>query len=307
MRKAFVPEINELTESLGSQWSQTANATITFSILDDWREAYTDVAEARKGEDIVELFGHGAHLFSDRLVDVSNLAEEIGLTSGGWMSAASDAALVDGVWRAIPWAYTALAVNYRESHLREIGVEAPDTYDDLLEVATLLRETGLPMAGFSMSHTAPNDSANLAYSMLWSFGGHEVDETGYRVAIDSAGTRNALRYYNELVAVSDPEAQSFTERGNNEAFLSGDISMTQNASSIYMRALADFPEIAADMNHVKYPSGPNGSHQLLEVNALGILDHCQMSKRRPIGSDLPPGQNSSGPGRPFPIRSSALR
>lgn len=275
MRKAFLPEIDDLTEAQGQEWAAGANASITFSPRDDWREAYTEVAEARKGEDIAELFGNGPHLFSDRLVDVSDLVEEIGMTSGGWISAARDAAEVDGVWRAVPWAYTALAINYRESFLREVGAAAPETYDDLLEIATRLRDNNLPRAGFSMSHGGPNDSANLAYSMLWSFGGHEVDETGTMVAIDSTGTRDALEFYRELVAVSDPGALRFSEAGNNDAFLNGQIAMTQNAYSIYMRALNEFPDVAADMNHIRYPSGPNGSHQLVEVNALGIFEHCQ--------------------------------
>lgn len=275
MRKAFDPEIDELTRSMGQVWSTGANASISFSIREDWREGYTEVAEARKGEDIAELFGNGAHLFSDRLVDVSDLVEEIDASASGWIPAAKDAAQVDGVWRAVPWSYTALALNYRESHLREIGADVPRTYDDLLEVATVLHESDLPPVGFTMSTDGPNDSANLAYSMLWAFGGHEVDSTGKRVTIDSEGTRQALAYYRELVAVSAPEAPTFTEAGNNEAFLHGEISMTQNAYSIYMRALSEFPEIAEDMNHVKYPSGPNGSHQLVEVNSLGIFDHCR--------------------------------
>ena len=275
MRKAFIPEVDQLTRTLAEEWSAGANATISLAIRDDWREAYTEVAEARKGEDIAELFGNGAHLFSDRLIDVSDLVEEIDGSSSGWVSAAADAAMVDGVWRAVPWAYTALALNYRESHLREIGAEAPRTYEDLLEVATRLKDRGLPQVGFTMSTDGPNDSANLAYSMLWAFGGHEVDTTGKRVAIDSDGTRRALAYYRELVAASAPEAPTFTEGGNNEAFLNGEISMTQNAYSIYTRALSEFPEIAADMNHVRYPSGPNGSHQLVEVNSLGIFEHCR--------------------------------
>lgn len=275
LRRAFIPEVNELTRSLSRQWSEESNATIVLSMLDDWREKYAEVAQDRKGEDIAELFGNSPHLYSDRLVDVSELAEEVGAGSGGWISAAVDAARVDGVWRAVPWAYTGHAINFRVGLLDDVGVEMPRTYDDLLEAATRLRDAGLPRAGFTMSHAAPNDSANLAYSMLWSFGGQEVDKTGKRVVLDSSGTREALRFYRELAEVSDRRALTFTEGGNNDAFLDGTISMTQNASSIYWRALNEFPDIAADMDHVRYPSGPNGAHQLLELNSLAVMKHSQ--------------------------------
>lgn len=275
LRASFIDEANELMTAQVADWSRAANVTLDARILNDWREAYMTVAERREGDDLAELFGSSTHLWSDRLVDVSDLAETLGDLYGGWMPAAADGAVVDGVWRAIPWLYTAQAINFREDFLAAAGARAPETYDDLLETATRLRDAGQPLAGFSMNDQAPNDSASFAYSMLWSFGGQEVGADGRRVALDSEATRAALRFFRDLAAVSDRGTSEFDEAANNDAFLNSQISMTQNASSIYWKALQQQPVVAEAMNHVKYPSGPGGFHQLVELNSIAIFNHSR--------------------------------
>lgn len=275
MRNSFIDEVNSHTRELGSRWSEVNDASIEFEFGDDWREEYAATARAREGADLAELFGNGAHLLSDRLVDLSALAEEIGQAQGGWMEAARDVAMVDGVWRGIPWAVTAHALNCRVDLLEQVGVSTVDTYDRLLEAATRLKDERLPLAAFSMSPDAPNDSANLAYSLLWSFGGQEIDADTGKVALDSEATRSALEYFVELVEVSDRRGLSFTETGNNAAFLRGEVAMTQNASSIYWRALQDQSDLIDVITHHRYPAGPAGYHQLLEMNTLAVFDHSR--------------------------------
>ena len=273
MRYSFVEELNAHARQLGIRWSGTSDASIEFGFPEDWREQYAAIARAREGPDMAELFGNGPHLLSDRLIDMSELAEEIGEAQGGWMDAARAVAVVDGVWRGIPWAFTAHALNCRRDLLDEVGVATIPTYDALLETATRLRDARLPLAAFSMSPDAPNDSGSLAYSLLWSFGGQEVDEVTGRVALNSAATREALQFFRELTEVSDPRALSFSEAGNNAAFLRGEIAITQNSSSIAWRAKQDGSELVDHIDHLRYPAGPNGYHKLLEMNTLSVFDH----------------------------------
>ncbi len=283
MRNTFIDELNVHARELGSRWSGIRDAVIEFDFSDDWRELYTATARAREGADLAELFGSGPHLLSDRLMDLSTLAEEIGEAQGGWMNAARDVAMVDGVWRGIPWAFTAQAINSRRDLLEQVNADAVETYDQLLDVATTLRDELLPLAAFSMSPNAPNDSASFAYSLLWSFGGQEVDEVTGRVALDSGATRAALDYFKLLTEVSDRRSLSFTEGGNNAAFLRGEIAMTQNASSIYWRALQEKSELVDLIDHLPYPAGPNGYHQLLEMNTLAVFEH---SRNADVASDF---------------------
>ncbi|MEM8923097.1 MAG: extracellular solute-binding protein [Actinomycetota bacterium] len=275
LRQSFIAQQNTLREGQAKLWAQENGAEIDFTLGGNWRELIAAIVADGTGGDIGELFNNQAFIYENSLVDVSDLVEELGDQYGGWYDLAAESAQVDGVWRAVPWAYTAQAINYREDILTEAGVVAPTTYDELLEVATKLDEQGLPPAGLSMSQTGPNDSANMAYSLLWSFGGAEVEEDGKTVAINSDGTRAALEYFQKLAAVSTPNITAYDEGGNNRAFLAGEISMTQNATSIYLTAETDAPEVFAGMNHFSYPEGPAGRQEFIQMNLLGIFDFAQ--------------------------------
>jgi multiple sugar transport system substrate-binding protein len=184
--------------------------------------------------------------------------------------------VVDGAWKALPRAYTAHAYNYRMDVFSEVGYEEfPKTYDDFLDAATKIFEAGLPPVGLSISQAGPNDSASFVYSLLWSYGAMEVEEDGKTVAINSQATRDALAYAKKLAAVMAPDITAYDEGANNRNFLAGEISCTQNATSIYWTALQQAPEIAEAMNHAKYPSGPNDHQQLVEMNLLSVYNFSE--------------------------------
>lgn len=277
MRNSFIPEMNALQVNQAAFWGEQTGADVELNFSTEWRELVAAAVDSGAGGDIAELFANQAFIFSDALLDVSDIAEELAEEYGGWYDLGREACVVDGVWRALPRAYTAQAINYRTDVFEAAGVEIPTTYDELLNVSTIIFEQGLPPAGFTMNQAGPNDSANFAYSLLWSFGGAEVDEDGTTVAINSDATRAALEYMVELARVSAPDITAFDEGGNNRAFLGGEISMTQNATSIYWTALRDAYEVeegvrlSDSMAHFPYPSGPAGRQEFVQMNPISIL------------------------------------
>ncbi|MEM7276108.1 MAG: extracellular solute-binding protein [Actinomycetota bacterium] len=272
LRQSFIAQQNTLRTGQAKLWAQEREAEADVTIGGNWRELIAAIVADGTGGDVGELFNNQAFIYQNSLADVSDLVEELGDQYGGWYDLAAEAGQVDGVWRAVPWAYTAQAVNYRADVFAEAGVEAPTTYEELLEAASIINDRGLPPAGLTMSQTGPNDSANFAYSMLWSFGGAEVEEDGTTVAINSDGTRAALEYFRQLSAVSTPNTTAYDEGGNNRAFLAGEISMTQNATSIYFTAETDAPEIFQAMDHFSYPAGPAGRQEFIQMNLLSIFE-----------------------------------
>jgi multiple sugar transport system substrate-binding protein len=276
MRRSFIVAMNQLQEQQILQWAEAheVNAEPTFSR--EWRELTAATVETKSGGDIAELFQSTAQIYGESLMDLSDLAEALGEKYGGWYDVGRDVAIVNGVWRAIPRAYTAHAYNYRVDFFTEVGY--PDgckTYDDYLDCATKLVEAGLPPVGNTISQTGPNDAASFCYSLLWSYGGSEVEEDGKTVSINSAETRAALAYVQELGKVAAPDITAYDEGANNRNFLGGEISCTQNATSIYFVAERQAPEVFEAMSHFKYPEGPAGHHQLVEMNLLSIFDFSQ--------------------------------
>src|SRR3954452_3625194 len=62
----------------------------------------TTTAENGSGPDLSTVGFNWAFLFNEKLVDVSDIAAEIGKESGGWYPTAQEAVVVDGKWKAIP-------------------------------------------------------------------------------------------------------------------------------------------------------------------------------------------------------------
>jgi multiple sugar transport system substrate-binding protein len=282
MRNSFIPEMNQVQLSQAGAFEAMTDAVVDLTFSTEWREQVAAAIESGAGGDISELFANQAFIYGDQLLDVSDIAEELDANYGGWYELGREASVVDGVWRAIPRAYTAQAINYREDIFAAAGVETiPTTYAELLEAARKIYEAGLPPMGFTMNQAGPNDSANFAYSLLWSMGGKEVEEDGCTVAINSPETRVALEYMIELGKYMAPDVTAYDEGGNNRAFLGGEISATQNATSIYWTALrqgtttADGVNIAQNMNHFPYPAGPAGRQEFVQMNLLSIPAHTE--------------------------------
>jgi multiple sugar transport system substrate-binding protein len=76
----------------------------------------------------------------------------------------------------------------------------------------------------------------------------------------------------KLAEVSSPNITGFDEGANNRAFLAGEISATQNATSIYYRAT---DEVLEGMNHFRYPEGPAGWVMFTEMNTLSLFQHSK--------------------------------
>jgi multiple sugar transport system substrate-binding protein len=276
MRRSFIPAVNQLQEQQILQWAEAHEVSAEPTFSREWRELTAAAVETKSGGDIAELFQSTAQIYGENLMDVSELAETLGEKYGGWYDVGRDVAVVDGVWRAIPRAYTAHAYNYRVDYFTEVGY--PDgckTYDEYLDCATKLKEAGLPPVGNSISQTGPNDSASFCYSLLWSYGASEVEEDGKTVSINSAETREALKYVEEFAKVAAPDITAYDEGANNRNFLGGEISCTQNATSIYYVAERQAPEVFEAMSHFRYPEGPAGHHQLVEMNLLSIFDFSE--------------------------------
>ena len=272
VRGSFIPSFNQLTADLAARWEQERNATISLDLREDWRDAAAQIAQARSGPDLSLVTGNAPHLHSSRLVDVTDLAERIGEALGGWTSAARDTCVVDGVWRAIPWSTTRHALVVRTDLLLEVGAPFPTTYDDLIEAAVRLDDNGAPPIGLTMSDVAPADSAALAYGMLWAHGGQELTPDG-RVALDSEGTRAALATFAQLSLVNAEGTFEWGHPDNNDAYLAGEIAITQNPSSIYLTALERNLPLAEHTHHIPLPTGPAGAFQLPEIDSLAVFRH----------------------------------
>ena len=166
--------------------------------------------------------------------------------------------IVNGKWKAIPFGNVGQLMNYRIDWFNEAGVkEFPDTWDGLLEAGIKLKKAGHPF-GFELGHGF-GDNHGWLYPLLWSYGAREVDNDGKTVAIDSAETARAVDFCREFYQKTMFEdVLGWTDVSNNKAYLSEQISCTNNAESILYIAKKDFPDIGKVTGQAQNPKGPTG-------------------------------------------------
>lgn len=223
----------------------------------------TAAVETNSGPEISQLSFNWPQLYDQKLVDVTDIAEDLGKRYGGWYDNVKEAVVVNGKWKAIPIGNVGQMMVYRTDWFKEVGYDSfPETWDELLEAGTKLKAKGHPF-GFELGHGF-GDNHGWLYPLLWSFGGREVDKDGKTVVLDSDETARAVdfcRKFFEQTMIQD--VLGWTDVNNNKAFLGEQISCTNNASSILTAAKTDFPNLAPVIGHAPNPKGPTGERYSL--------------------------------------------
>jgi len=238
------------------------------------------VANTGAGPDVVIGFGPDPHIYADKLVELSDIAEYLGVKYGGWYDMAT---LFGRVWKGqswigLPMGGTTGPANYRVSWVKEAGFDGiPNDLGKFLELCRALKKGGHP-CGFALSH-APGDAPNYANWLLWANGARLVDEDG-KVALDSKETRQALDYARAMQDTMISGTMSWNGASNNQSFAAGEIGLTQNGVSIYYAAKTSKDPtqqaVAADMDHASMPFGAAASapEQCLVLNAM-VFKHSR--------------------------------
>jgi len=236
--------------------------TVINESLDDVQPKASVAANTNQGPDIFWGLYSLPHLFPEKCADVSDVADYLGKKYGGWSPTAVTYGTSKGKWIAIPIAYNANVINYRQSMIEKAGFkEIPKDTAGFLELMKGLKAKSVP-GGFALGR-ASGDGNAWVHWCLWAFGGNTVDK-GDKVTINSPETVKSLEYAKALYAEFVPGTAAWNDSFNNKAFLSGEISLSNNGVSIYAAAKAGadkdakMKEIMGDMNHATWPIGPVG-------------------------------------------------
>jgi len=266
----FRENTKRFAEAMGVQ------VRIDFSGWEDLRPQTAVTANTGAGPDVVVGWTDDPHLYADKLIDLTDVAEYLGKKYGGWYPLAEKYGKKFGTnqWIAIPLGASGGPGLYRESWIKEVGFDKfPDKTDGLLDLCRKLKKSGHP-AGFALGH-AVGDANAYCHWLVWSHGGAMTDEQGH-VTINSKATVEALKYGKALYETFIPGTNSWLDPSNNKAMLAGELSVTQNGVSLYYSAKnSTDPKIAAigaDMNHAYMPIGPAGvvTQGALAINAMAF-------------------------------------
>jgi multiple sugar transport system substrate-binding protein len=234
----------------------------------DIQARITSAIQSGTGPDIVCVLNNWAQLYGESLVDVSDLAEEIGKSQGGFYETSRSVANDGKKWIGVPWCIVGLQIAYRKSWFAEIGYtdgKFPETWDQYREAGKKLKAKGRPI-GQTMGHTF-GDAPAFAYPFLWSFGGKEVQSDGKTVVLNSKETVESVKFMTAFWKEGHDEGGlAWDDSNNNRAFLSGTCSATLNGASIYIESLRKPDSYQTDQGkpmkddilHAPLPKGPGG-------------------------------------------------
>lgn len=287
LRAAFIPQGNEILKAVVLDWGKQNNVPVECDIvsMNDLQTIAATAAETGAGPDIIEINQGSAHLYAEKLADVSDVATDLGNRYGGYYPVAEEACKVGGKWKSVPRFFASHAINYRTDVFEKVaGKELPKTWEDLYQLGVAIKAAGLPPIAFPLGH-AVGDGNDFCYSVLWSYGGSDVAADGKTVTIDSAETKAALEYMLKLKKDCMPDdVFSYDDSANNRAFTAGTISCTNNAATIWGNAFNQATKIKigteektlADLtNHFPYPAGPKGTVLYAEFMSSAIMSYSK--------------------------------
>jgi multiple sugar transport system substrate-binding protein len=273
---SFIPAADVEIDRQAAEFEKATGIKMTVEKINqnDMAARITAAIESKSGADVIQMNANQPQLFANGLADHNALLAEVG--GADIYEWARGAVIVDGTARSIPLFNLGNAVVYRKDVFDELGLKTPNTWDEYLEVGRRLKnEANLPV-GQTLGHTF-GDAPTFSYPLLWSFGGQEVDADGRTVVIDSPGTHQALAFMKEFwEAACDPGGFAWDDTSNNRAFLGQTIGTTLNGASIYFIAKntpADYPGLAAKLNHFLNPEGPKGRYHLVQPRSLAIMEY----------------------------------
>ena len=235
-------------------------------------------ANTGAGPDLIMGFNEGPHVYADKLVDVSDVAEYLGQKYGGWQAVAQKYGKRHGTntWLGLPFGGTAGPLVWRKSAVQSVGFQAPPSdLAGFLDMSKKLKAAGKP-AGFALGN-AVGDGNGTANWLLWSHGGSLTDEEG-KVSINSPNTIRALEYLKELYPTFIPGTIAWGDISNNRAYSANECWVTSNGVSLYF-SLKNDPAtraIAEDTEHSELPHGVAGSWPSapLTLNAM-VFKHSR--------------------------------
>jgi len=244
----------------------------------DLQPRITAGIQSGSGADLIMSFNSYTHLYSNSVVDLTDLAEDVGKREGGLFKYARAICSNGKMFMGMPWAVIGGMETYRKSWFEEVGVTSfPETWEAYREAGKKLKAKGRPL-GQTLGHTF-GDAPGFSYPYLWSWGGKEVEADGKTVVINSKETLESVKFMVGFWKdAHDEGGLAWDDTNNNRAFLSQTISSTLNGASIYIESLKKPDQyitekgkpLHTDIQHAPLPKGPAGQFgfHLLQSNML---------------------------------------
>jgi len=156
----------------------------------------------------------------------------------------------------IPITSEAQVLIYRKDILEKLGLKVPETFDELLETAKIIKEKE-NIAGITLR--GGQDLWWPLYGFVRSFGGEYIDLGNFQSKINTSESKAGIDMYIKCLGLTPPGTTSTGWDEINAAILTGKAAMFLDSSVIYSR-LEDpsVSQVAGKMGIAPFVKGPAG-------------------------------------------------
>jgi multiple sugar transport system substrate-binding protein len=250
-----------------------------YAELNGWDIEITDVAGYVGGGDLFQklLAGVQAGNAPDMLIHdpsvrnfvtlgllqpVDELVAEATEAYGDPIPGAVFSSTVDDVWYAVPFFTRAGGYYVRQDVFEENGIDiiaGTEYYETMRETALAISKPDENMWGWGVTVNRSGDGNAVVQNVLFRHGSQLQDESGDIVTFNSPETVEGLKWLaatyteDQWAPMLPPGVLAWTDTSNNEAFLAGQLAITQNAGTMYAKAVLDQVPFAGDIAFIPYP------------------------------------------------------
>src|SRR5215475_7274842 len=145
----FVPATDQLLrKELLPEGEKALGIKINFETVNanDLQPRITSAIQSGAGPDLIMLNNNHPQLYAESLVDLSDLAEELGKAEGGHYPLVRANSHDGRKWLSMPWAIIGAMIAYRKSWFAEVGANSfPETWEAYRQVGKALKAKGRPI------------------------------------------------------------------------------------------------------------------------------------------------------------------
>jgi multiple sugar transport system substrate-binding protein len=244
-----------------------------------WDYEVTDVAGFQGGGDLNQKLvasvqaGNAADLlikdhyvyqlqFLGVLEPTTDLTNEIIGLNGDPTPEFKNNSFFDDQWWSVPFFTRAGGFYVRRDIMTAAAVDLDagfHTLDQRRDAALKVSDPDGQMWGWGITINRSGDGRAFVQNTLFDYGSKIQDETGEIVTFNSPESIAALEWMKETYSgdqwskMLPPGINAWTDTSNNEAFLAGTIAVTQNAGTVYAKAVFDKVPFAGEIAWMPYP------------------------------------------------------
>ncbi len=205
-----------------------------------------------------------------------------------------DTTLFDNDWWGLPFYGRAGGTYVRADVFKKFGLDPLkdcETYDKMRETALKISDPDNKSWGWGMTVNRSGDGNSDVQGPLLRYGSQLQDKDGQKITFNSPETIAGLKWIKETYSdpkwdkMRPPGLNSWTDTSNNEAFLAGTITITDNAGTMYAKAVFDKVPFADQIMFIPRPKRVSDG-KYLDSLAGARLHVIKGSKNKEASYDL---------------------